>query len=472
MNKLIKNFLSVSASNLIGQLFTFLIVIYYSGILGKTNFGKVTLAQQILLYFTMIVLFGIQTYGTRLVSSDKESISKVAGEIIAFRFIISLICFSIICLTTLFINKDANFKVMFLLFGLTLIPTALNIDWIFNGLQEMQHNAVYNLCKNIIPCIIILIFLKNKNNMNMIPIAIFIGLLIGVAYQYFILFKGHKNKIKITLKWDSILIYSKYGLPFLLSGFFSMINNNVDKIIMGFTRSEGELGVYQAAYVFISFLINVAAIIFTPIFPLLIKYHYEDKKRELQRVCEGTSKVVALIAVPLFIGGILLSKDIILLFKREYFEAYKPLNILLIYILLLFIREIYGYQLNAWKLEREYLKIITISSSLNLIFNLILTPKYGMIAAAWITTITEVINLIYMRRCARKVIKVKDIFYILKALLPAGIMALLIIGLKLLKVNVVLIILASIIIYFIFVIVTKVIAIEEIKAFFVKREGV
>jgi len=472
MNKLIKNFLSVSVSNLLGQLLTFIIVIYYSGIIGKTNFGKITLAQQILLYFTMIVLFGIQTYGTRIVSADRENAYKKAGEIITFRLVISLICFAIICLSTIVINKDVNFKVIFIIFGLTLIPTALNIDWIFNGLQEMQHNAIYNLCKNIIPCIIIFIFLKSENNMYLIPFAILIGVSIGVIYQYIVFFIIDKGKLEIKMNKEIILKYSRYGMPFLLSGFFGMINNNVDKIIMGFTRTEGELGVYQSAYIFISFLINVAAIILTPVFPLFIKYFYEDKKEELKRLCDGTTKLVAFIVVPIFVGGTILAKDIILLFKKEYFQAYEPLRILMFYILILFIREIYGYQLNAWKLEKKYLKIIILSSVGNLILNLILTPKYGMVAAAWITTLTELINLILMRSCANKIVRTKDIAYIGKAFIPSFIMALGILGLKWLNINVVIIILISIFIYGVFAVITKGIAIGEIKALFAKREGI
>ncbi|MCB2289033.1 flippase [Clostridium sp. CS001] len=471
MNKLTKNFLSISFSNLIGQLFTFLIVIYYSGIIGKDNFGRITLAQQMLLFFTMVVLFGIQTYGTRIVSSNKENIDKVLGEIIAFRFLVSIICFIVICTIAFFINKDTSFKTIFVLFGITLIPTALNVDWLFNGLQEMQHNAIYNLCKNIIPSIIIFLFLKNQNNMSLIPIAMIIGLCVGFIYQYYIVLVKYKYKLKLTLNKKIIFKYSKVGMPFLLSGFFSMINNNADKIIIGFSRGDGELGVYQAAYVFVGFLISVATIIFTSTFPLLIKYHHEGKKEELKKICNGISKLVAIIAVPIFIGGTLLSKDIILLYKKEFFEAYKPLNILLFYILILFIREIYGYQLNAWRLEKVYLKIIIVSSIANLILNLILTPKYGMIAAALITTVTEFINLIFMRKCARKIVIVKDLYYVLQALMPGSIMALAIVVLKYMGINIFIIILISIVIYFLFAIITKVIEIEEIKTIFNKKEG-
>ena len=73
MNKVLKNFLSTSVANIIGQLIGFISITYYSNILLEYNYGMITYAQQFILYFTMIVLFGVQTFGTRLVvQKDKD----------------------------------------------------------------------------------------------------------------------------------------------------------------------------------------------------------------------------------------------------------------------------------------------------------------------------------------------------------------------------------------------------------------
>ena len=73
MNRVLKNFLSTSVANIIGQLVGFICITYYSAILQKDNYGMITFAQQFVLYFTTIVLFGIQTFGTKLVVKKEKN---------------------------------------------------------------------------------------------------------------------------------------------------------------------------------------------------------------------------------------------------------------------------------------------------------------------------------------------------------------------------------------------------------------
>lgn len=435
MKKIFKNFLSIGFASIVGQLITFLTMTYYAQVLGKNLFGNVTLIQQIMLYFSTLVLFGLQTYSVRHISCNKDKIEEFLGDIIVFRLLVSVISFIIIIILSFFIKKDFEFQTILILFGFTLFPMALNIDWFFNGIEVMKHNAIYTLIKNIAPSSIIFIIIKINCNVIIIPIATFVGLFLGFVYQYYILIFKLKMKIKVTLSYNRFKKYLYIGIPFLTSGLLSMINNNCDKIILGFTRSPDELGIYQAAYIFISFFINVEGLLFTPVFPSFSKHYYNKNFNELQNICEFTAKIIVMVVTPLLVGGIILSKEIILLFyKVSYIDAYKPFIVLLVYVFILFIREIYAYELNAWGFEKIYLKVIFTSSMINLILNLILTPIYGYMVAAFITAITEMINLIFMRIKTRTVIKTKEFNYILKIIPFTAIMGIMAVGMKLLSV--------------------------------------
>lgn len=419
----------------------------------------------------MFVLFGIQTYGIREISkSEKQEREKIVSEAQTFRFILSILSIFIILIISFIIKKNTEFKMILILFSITLIPTSLNMDWFFNGIQSMEHNAVYNLCKNLIPAILIIFLLKNKNQAMLVPIFTFIGLTIGVLY-HIIIYKKLNYKIRPSFNIEIAKKYIIIGYPFLISGILSMINNNVDKIIMGFTRGEAELGVYQSAYTFISFLINIIALIFTPVFPVMAKLYSDKKLEKLQVLIYNMGKIISFIAIPLAVGGVMLSKNILILFfGSSYKDGYIPFSILLIYILMLFFREIYGYSLNAWKLEKKYLGIIAVSSSLNLILNLLIIPKYGMIGAAYVTMGTELINLVFMKVYAEKVVKSKLLINVGKAIIPSAIMGIAIYLLKKASINVLIIIVLAIIVYIFMTLLSGFIKISEVKAL-LKKEG-
>lgn len=471
INKVVKNLLSVGLSSILSQFLTFFMIAYYARILSIEGFGEINFAQSIIVYFTMITLFGFQTLGTREVSKKNKNIEKLVGNIITLRFLIAIICFLIILIVSFTINKGVVFKNILIIYGATLFPMVFNMDWFFSGIEKMEHNGIFNVLKNGVPFILICLFFRGENDIYLIPLFTLMGLLFASLYHIFIY--RYKMKLKFSFGINKIdgKKYIKLSIPFLISGLLSMINCNIDSIIIGFTKGEYALGIYSSAYKIIFFITNLIAVIFTPFFPLLISYYSENNKLYLKKTVDNLCKIVILIGFPMCAGGILLSKEIIvLLFGDKYIEGYIPFIILLIYILVLFMRENYGYSLNAWNLEKKYLNSVTISALINFILNLIFIPRYGIIAAAITTLISEIINFIIMRNYSIKIVKTNYIEYIIKIIFPTLLMAICIITLKYFNVNILINILSAIIIYFVFVIKFKYITLCELREFLNKRE--
>lgn len=471
INKIARNFLSIGVSNILGQVLTFLIGTYYAKILGTTGFGNITLVQAIIMYFNMIVLFGLQTFGTREISKDKRNIETITGNILVLRLIIFIICYIVILITSFIFRKDIVFNVLLPIYGISLLPYALNIDWVFMGLQDMQYNGVYNIIRNFIPCILIYLFLKSSNQITLVPIFTIVGLVFGSLYQLYIYFFKEKLKLKINLNKRAVYKYLSYGSPFLISGILAMINCNVDRIIIGFVISKSDAGIYASAYYIVAFLTSLITIIFSPVFPLYIEYFHHGNIQKLKLIHNNMAKIIAMIIVPITIGGLILAKDIILfVFGEQYIRAYVPFAILMVYSLLLFIRETYGYGLNAWNMEKKYLKIVAISSIVNLALNLLLIPKFGINIAAVTTTISEIINLIFMKKYACKIINLNYCKYIIKISPAAFIMTISVIILKFINLNVILNIVLSASVYVFFILIFKYITLDEIKSFFIKKQ--
>lgn len=476
MNKVAKNFLFVSVSNLLAQVIVFFTGTHYAKVIGKAAFGDITTVQAIMTYLTMFVLFGLQTYGTREIAKNKDNTPYIVGDTFAFRAILlifaSIIVFFIYEVLGI-TEKSNSLRLILVVYSITLLPAGMNIDWVYNGIQEMKYNAVYNIIKNIIPFILIYAFLKDKNQIYYIPLFTFIALMLGSAYQLYIYFFKVKFKLKINLNRSKVKDYVNFGFPFLVSGILAMINGNVDKIIIEFTRGNNEAGIYSSAYYIINFLMNVETMIFTVVFPLFINYYNNNDKKSLYKIVDKTTKIIVAVVMPLVLGGLILSKEImVIFFGKSYIEAYAPFSILLIYILILFVREVYGYGLNAWNMEKKYLKAVTISSFFNLIMNLILTPVFGMNIAAIITVISEIINLYLMRKYSLRVVKVSSLKYIFKILGPVIIMCTITILLKFLMVNAIINIMISALVYLCSVFLSKYMTLDEVKDFLLRKNGV
>jgi O-antigen/teichoic acid export membrane protein len=103
--------------------------------------------------------------------------------------------------------------------------------------------------------------------------------------------------------------------------------------------------------------------------------------------------------VPILIGGLIFSKDIItFVYTQEYLSALNVFNILLIYLFIFYFRELYGYILVTSGNQKKYLQIIVFSSTINFLLNLTLIPIYGIEGAALTTLVSELINFVAMRK--------------------------------------------------------------------------
>ena len=472
MNKMAKNFFSVSFSNLIGQVFTFLIGWYAAKKLTSSAFGDLMSVQAIIVYFSIIVVFGLQNYGTREVVKYKERIPKIVGEILTFRIFIFLISYVCIYILYLKLQNDVITKNLLIIYGVTLLPTCLSLDWVFNGIEKMNYNAVYNVIKTLIPCVLTFILVKDSKDINLIPIFTIIALTLGSIYQIYTYIFKLKLKIEFQIDFSKYRSYFLFGLPFVLSGILATINTNVDRLVIEFTISSSAAGIYSVSYYVVSFLTTVVTFIFVPVFPMLVDLYHKKEITKMEKLTDNLAKVVIMVILPITIGGILLSKEIILLFGQKYITAYLPFSILMIYTFLLFIRELYGYGLNAWHMEKKYLRVVAVSALLNLTLNLIFTPRFGMNIAAIITVISEVINLILMKHYAEKVVKISSFKYILKALIPTLIMTVVVLLFKFLSVNIIINIIVSAIVYIAAIIGFKYMSIDEIKSFLLRKNGV
>ena len=110
MNKIAKNLLSIASSSFISQFLAFIMIAYYARILGAELFGRISLAQTMMTYFTMITLFGFQTSGTREVSKNENNTEELTSYIVLTRILVATICFLVIIGISFGVNKGVVFR--------------------------------------------------------------------------------------------------------------------------------------------------------------------------------------------------------------------------------------------------------------------------------------------------------------------------------------------------------------------------
>ncbi|WP_406547950.1 flippase [Clostridium ljungdahlii] len=467
MNKIVKNFNFMLFGNVFSRIIGVLLTVYLARKFGPSYFGIINFSNAFITYFSMIASMGLQSLGIVKIAKDKENMKKDVDIILSLRTILSIIAFIVLLIVTICINKDINTKKMIVITGISILINSFCLDWVFNALQEMKYISYSIMISSFLSFILVFIplYLNMYTKIYIVPIASAISSIISNIYLINIYKKKGKHKINFVVDFEQYKYLISAAWPFFFSGIFATINCNIDTLMLGFMRNNYEVGLYNSVYKLVNVLTLFVSFIFVPLYPVFIEYYNNKKFDDISIVINKVRKLMYIIAIPILVVAFTLNQETIrILYGNKYIGASKVFTILIAYVSIFYIREIYGYELTAWGLQKKYMKIVLISSMFNVISNLIFIPKYGINGAAINTLISEVINIVLMYRLSRKTLHIKyDNKYIFHIIISAIFMAIIIYVTKIAATNIFVLIITAGIVYCISILKLKVVTIQEIK---------
>ncbi|MCS3650585.1 O-antigen/teichoic acid export membrane protein [Salinibacter ruber] len=175
------------------------------------------------------------------------------------------------------------------------------------------------------------------------------------------------------------------SLPFLFISGASIIQGKTDIIMLGSLGTAGAAGIYGAATrvtTLISFGLNATNMI---VAPSISEYYNSGQLKKLQRLVAFSSFGVFIFTV--VVGGCLiaLGEWILFLFGEEYMTGYVALIVLVIGKSANALLGPVGYLMTMTGRQWLASKVFAVGAVLNVLLNLILIPKYGIMGAAFAT---------------------------------------------------------------------------------------
>ncbi|EKQ05929.1 membrane protein [Lacticaseibacillus paracasei] len=117
---------------------------YVSRVLGPTGIGINAFTNSIVQYFVLLGTLGLTMYGNREVAYHRDKpkqLSNLFWELTLLR----LVTTGIATLLYLgFILLSGQYQTFYLIQGLLLIATAIDVSWFFQGLEEFRITVLRN----------------------------------------------------------------------------------------------------------------------------------------------------------------------------------------------------------------------------------------------------------------------------------------------------------------------------------------
>ncbi|MCD4770581.1 MAG: flippase [Bacteroidales bacterium] len=224
--------------------------------------------------------------------------------------------------------------------------------------------------------------------------VVYIGVArISLAFftMIFLFYFFRKEDFNISLQYFKIekgIELLKESWPLIFSGVFAIIYLQIDKIMIGEMLSSYEVGQYSVAARLSSLWFFIPLVIRQSVLPVFVNAKNQNEDIYYKRLNSMFSIMVFisyLIVIPFFL---LSNKIIYVLYGSQYNEAGDVLAIHIFSLIFFFI----GIGRGLWVVNESYFKFDLVNNIgagiLNIILNLLLLPKLGIIGAAYATLVS------------------------------------------------------------------------------------
>ncbi|BDZ68997.1 oligosaccharide flippase family protein [Methanobacterium ferruginis] len=258
------------------------------------------------------------------------------------------------------------------------------------------------------------------------------GLLITQIIVFFIMFIFIVSDIGFkTPNFRNIREYLTFGLPTVPSTLSSWIVDSSDRYIIGLLLGTTFVGYYSPSYT-LATIISMLLIPFSTMLPPVLTKHYDENRNDqVKTIMFYSLKYYLILAIPAVFGLSLLSRPILMILTTPEIalNGYLVTPFVTLGALLYGIYGIYGVVL-LLKMKTKIIGSVWIIAALfNIIFNIILVPIFGILAAAVVTLFTYLITFMIVYLYSNKFFKFHfDYKILVKILISSSLMAILIVS--------------------------------------------
>src|SRR5215208_721250 len=184
---------------------------------------------------------------------------------------------------------------------------------------------------------------------------------------------------------------ARLGVPVGLGGLLTIGYGYVDQVIVFTVAGAREAGLYGAVYRILERLQFIPATLLVTLFPVLVAARDHDPQR-LRRVLQVTVEYLAISSLAVFAVSLAGPEPLVrLLFGDEFAEAAPALPVLTAAFVVICFGYLTGHLIITYELQRRFLLVAGAGLVFNAALNLLLVPRYGFLAAAWLTLATEIL---------------------------------------------------------------------------------
>lgn len=359
----------------------FVFTIYLTRSLGTNGFGVVIFSFSFLAFGAMLVDFGFDQLGQREVTRGRIPLRDLVETVVSVRLILSVVAFGILAVVVLLNDINARAKPIILIYALSLLTNAVDLNWVFFGKEKTRYPAIAEILVQAIYVVPVLVFVRSVDQLIYVPLAFLAGRTIAVTFQI-VCYLRHFGIFVPRLRWKVFQHLVPEAMPLWGSMIIVQMMNNFAPIALGVFVTMTEAGIFGAAQRVIRVPTFLILAYYTTIRPSINRAHREGFA-SVEFLLRKSMRLSMGLAVGLAVGGWMTAAPLITaLFKEDYLGGVLALRLLLLSTALFIVNRHYRFLLIAFSHQAVDLKLMMAAAVVNVGTTIALIKPWGAAGAA------------------------------------------------------------------------------------------
>lgn len=363
---------------------------YVTNIINKDVLGVYSYSYSIASYFVIFAMLGIQKYGTRVISQAKNDSTKLRvtfWSLFTIHFILSFIALISYFILGLFISIPGD---IYIIQGLYVASAIFDITWLFYGLENFKPVVIKNFAIKVLEAVSIILFIKGNKDL---PLYTFIKSFSIFLSQVVVIPSAVKSIKIIKFSWKDMVKHIEPMIILSVSVLATSIYCVLDKVLLGALSpsGNGDVAIYEYADKIVKIPLSIIAAIETVMLPRLAYLGSVGEEKKFIDTISKSMLLISAVSIGAAFGLASIAKNFVFLW---YGSDYQYSGIVVILLSPVVFAISFGDIIRSQFLipkgkDSQYTFAVILGAVLNLIFNLIFIPIYGLEGAIGGTVLSE-----------------------------------------------------------------------------------
>lgn len=273
INRLVKNFFSLSILKIINLILPFVTLPYLIKTLGLEKYGAIVLGLSLVAYFQSLTDYGFNLSATREIAkhrSSREQLSFIYSKTQTSKLYLLLFALSIIIPLIFIVPQFREDLLVYLFICLMLIGQSLFPEWFFRGMEQMGYITILDVIIKGGFTIGVFSLIKSPDDYWLYPFLFGSSYLFVAILSHILVIRKFRLKLYLV-KPSKVIKALKLGFPLFINQFMPNFYNNTTTFLIGMLLGKQAAGLFGTIRQITNLLNVLNSVVSTVVFPYLVR---------------------------------------------------------------------------------------------------------------------------------------------------------------------------------------------------------